>query len=84
MNIPGYMTTAEAALRLNVSPGRVRQLVANGTLIAERIHPQAVLVSEESVKTYDTVRKPRHRKKTAEEGAHRERPSASNAAIALR
>lgn len=30
--IPGYVTTAEAAQMLNVSHGRVRQLVADGVL----------------------------------------------------
>lgn len=62
MKITGFMTTSEAAAYLKVSAGRVRQLVAAGTLTADRVNPQAVLVTEESVKRYETNRKPRGRK----------------------
>jgi excisionase family DNA binding protein len=35
----GYITTTEAAERLGISSARVRQLVANGTLPAQKFGP---------------------------------------------
>lgn len=37
LKIPGYMTTDEVAERLAISAGRVRQLVAAGTLPHEKV-----------------------------------------------
>lgn len=44
-----FLTTAEAALRLEVSPGRVRQFISSGRLAAHKfgrdwIIPESVLV----------------------------------------
>lgn len=45
--IPGYMTIDEAANALNVTPGRIRQLVLNGKLASQKVGP--TLIPIESV-----------------------------------
>jgi excisionase family DNA binding protein len=45
--IPGYMTISEAADALNVSEGRIRQLVLNGKLASQKVGP--TLIPVESV-----------------------------------
>ena len=37
VKVPGYMTTEEAAKFLNISAGRVRQLVSEGVLPKEKV-----------------------------------------------
>ena len=47
--IDGYLTTKEAAERLGVSEGRVRQLIANKRLPAEKVG-QTNLVKESDLR----------------------------------
>jgi excisionase family DNA binding protein len=42
--IPGYMTIPEAAEALNVSQGRIRQLVLNGKLASQKVGPTLIPV----------------------------------------
>lgn len=37
ISVPGYMTTAEAAKYLELTPGRIRQLIQAGTLPKEKL-----------------------------------------------
>lgn len=50
--IPGYLTTAEAAERLNVTPGRIRQLIANEELPSIKIGG-ANLIPEAAFEQYE-------------------------------
>ena len=51
LKIPGYMTTEEAAEYLKVTAGRVRQLVAVGTLPHEKVG-NSNLIPVEAVEDY--------------------------------
>lgn len=51
LTIPGYMTTEEVAKRLEITSGRVRQLVAAGTLPHEKVG-NSNLVPVEAVEEY--------------------------------
>lgn len=55
--IQGYLTTAEAARILNVTNGRVRQLVLSGALKAEKIGGKTLVIKQSSIE--------RHQKKRA-------------------
>jgi excisionase family DNA binding protein len=51
IEIPGYMTTEQAAKQLNVTPGRVRQLIKAKILPSEKLG-NSNLVPVEAVKEY--------------------------------
>lgn len=51
ISIPGYMTTEQAAKLLNVTPGRVRQLIRAKILPSEKLG-NSNLVPVEAVKEY--------------------------------
>lgn len=54
-----YETTTQAARRLGISPGRIRQLVANGVLTdVIEVAPRRTVVSVEQVNAWAAVRKP--------------------------
>jgi excisionase family DNA binding protein len=50
--MPGYIPTSEAAKRLGVTAARIRQLIKDGKLVASKISPQIVFVTEQSVSEY--------------------------------
>ena len=50
-SIPGYLTTAQAAERLEVTSGRIRQLICAGKLQATKIG-DTWLISEESLEKF--------------------------------
>jgi excisionase family DNA binding protein len=60
--IEGYVTTAECAERLNVSLGRIRQLVANGRLPAIKVG-NTNLVKETDLKLVENRTNGRPKKK---------------------
>lgn len=47
-----WISTAEAAELLGVSQRRVNQMIDEGKLIAQKMHPRLTLVSRTSVKRY--------------------------------
>lgn len=47
MKIDGYLTTAQAAEILGVSLGRVRQLIANGTIKSEKLGNTRLMLKAE-------------------------------------
>jgi excisionase family DNA binding protein len=65
-SIPGYIPTSEAAKRLDVSGARIRQLIAEGRLVASRINRQIVFVTIESVEEYAKSDRTAGRKRKAQ------------------
>lgn len=57
INLPDWMTMAEAAALLGVKKNRISQLSRDGTLISQRVGVMA-LISRESAELYRATRKP--------------------------
>jgi excisionase family DNA binding protein len=52
MNLEGYMTTSEAAAALGVTDARIRQLIADKKLPAEKFGWGIWLISKDAVEAY--------------------------------
>ncbi len=63
--LQGWTDVAGAARELDVTDGRVRQLVRAGLLRAVRIGARTLLVERASVDHYNRTRRPAHRPRSA-------------------
>ena len=66
MEIKGYVTTKEAAERLRVSPGRVRQLIADGVLETVKVGATRLILIE-SLERHERTRRGRGKPPLIEE-----------------
>lgn len=66
MSIKGYVTTKEAAERLDVSPGRVRQMIADGDVESIKLGATR-LITIESLERFEATRRGRGKPPLIEE-----------------
>lgn len=56
--IQGYLTTKQAAVRLNVDPSRVRRMILDGVILAEKIGRDNFIAESEIERVEKLDRKP--------------------------
>ena len=61
MGVDGYVTIAEAAQLLDISPAGVRKAIQQRLLAPLRLSPRVVLIARAEVERYQRERRPPHR-----------------------